>query len=317
MNLPKNYYWIPGFQDRYAMAYDTLHRKLHNNVYSFIYPGLKGRPVAIVSSTSGNFVLSDYGFKRDFHYTVLQRSVIESYNFKNRHAKTSGKVSKVRIDDDEDDDEQFVTAAINHQTQLTKGNTMNLPANYYWIPGFGNRYALREHTTGAGFMEAVFSFVSPGAKGLPIEVNIKHMMNGPSVTIARYVGGYKDTYTIKALMKLVADSPEYKKAQQAKKFRSNETSVCKPGCNSQCGCGSKGVAKAGGAGWIIGSVRSDTGHRSFSFSNDPKVHDTEASAYAEAERLARLNAGFRYVVLKTVREVVVGGVTVTDLSGSM
>ena len=184
---------------------------------------------------------------------------------------------------------------------------MNLPANYYWIPGFNNRYALQTQANGTDFIQAVYSFVRPGFNGKPVGVDVKHMMNGPSVTIARYVGGYKDTYTIKSLIKLVTGSPEYKKAQQAKKFEPVTS-----GCSGGCGCKSE-AKKVSGAGWIIGSDRSGAVGRSFSFANDPKIHDTEASAYAEAERLARSNAGTRYIVLKTVREVVVGGVTVTDL----
>lgn len=47
--------------------------------------------------------------------------------------------------------------------------------------------------------------------------------------------------------------------------------------------------------WIVGSM-SDNG--AFSVSARPVFHDTDAKAQAEAVRLAKLNAGTTYIVLR-------------------
>ncbi len=44
----------------------------------------------------------------------------------------------------------------------------------------------------------------------------------------------------------------------------------------------------------------------------PKVHDSEASAKTEAQRLATLNPGMSFVVLRVMASVVTGGVQWTD-----
>ena len=46
-----------------------------------------------------------------------------------------------------------------------------------------------------------------------------------------------------------------------------------------------------------------------SYSKTPKVHNTEAEARAEAERLAKKNVGVTLVVTKIIGSVVAGGVT--------
>jgi hypothetical protein len=46
-----------------------------------------------------------------------------------------------------------------------------------------------------------------------------------------------------------------------------------------------------------------------SYSKTPKVHNTEAEARAEAERLAKKNVGVILVVTKIIGSVVAGGVT--------
>ena len=56
--------------------------------------------------------------------------------------------------------------------------------------------------------------------------------------------------------------------------------------------------------FIIGS-KSQNG---FSFAQAPVIHNTEAEAKAEAERLARNNAGKTFVVMKVVGEVVANSV---------
>ena len=59
-----------------------------------------------------------------------------------------------------------------------------------------------------------------------------------------------------------------------------------------------------GKGWILGSVTNGV----FSFSQNPKLHLTEATANAEIERLARVNPGKTFVKVQVQAYVTAGGI---------
>ena len=179
---------------------------------------------------------------------------------------------------------------------------MNLPNNYLWIPGFEQRYAMK--ITDSGVEARVYSLVYPGHQGIPSALTSNWTSDGNTVALSPERGyTYKDTYRISALQKRVSDSKEYKALQKSKKATSNDFGCC-GGCHSD-----SAVQKAGEAGWIIGSK----GNSGLSFSTNPKIHPTERSAFAECERLAKLKPGTAYVVLKTVRQVVAGGLNITTM----
>lgn len=57
--------------------------------------------------------------------------------------------------------------------------------------------------------------------------------------------------------------------------------------------------------WIIGTRTADG---QYSFAVRPRIHETEASVNAEAERLARNNPGQTYVKVRLEGQVVAGGI---------
>lgn len=82
MQLPKNYYWIPGYENRYAMEYDPKNHYINSVVYSFVYPGWNGRPRSIESKGNSQYCLSKNGRKATFDVIHLKQMVTESIAFK-------------------------------------------------------------------------------------------------------------------------------------------------------------------------------------------------------------------------------------------
>lgn len=68
---------------------------------------------------------------------------------------------------------------------------------------------------------------------------------------------------------------------------------------------SKSPQAAPSKGWIIGSVNGNQ----FSFSSNPRVHDTENSVNTEIERLAKTNPGTKFVKVRIEAYVQAGGVS--------
>ena len=172
---------------------------------------------------------------------------------------------------------------------------MALPNGYFYIPGFGNRYAMKLNQSTGELDPVVYSLIYPGHGGTPWPVGDTSNFS-QRVSLSTQCGYGKISCLLDSLAASVYMSGEYKKARDAAKKASNTTE----GQDTSTAT----------AGWIIGSKGKDG---KLSFSAAPKVHTTEASAYTECERLARASAGKMFIVFKTVRQVVAGGVQVTDL----
>lgn len=77
MILPKNYYWIPGYENRYALYYDANENRFNNSVWSAIYPGCHDKLVALVpkSYSPKVYSLSKNGEKVTYTIELLQRQI--------------------------------------------------------------------------------------------------------------------------------------------------------------------------------------------------------------------------------------------------
>lgn len=71
------------------------------------------------------------------------------------------------------------------------------------------------------------------------------------------------------------------------------------------GSNSTNMGSVNSRGWIIGSVNGNQ----FSFSSNPRVHDTENSVNTEIERLAKTNPGTKFVKVRIEAYVQAGGVS--------
>ena len=79
----QDYFWIQGYEDRYALRYNFAEHKLCPYVYSFISPGFKGAPRAITPE-SGLYYLWKGGLKHSFSYHQLSKQVRESIQFQSK-----------------------------------------------------------------------------------------------------------------------------------------------------------------------------------------------------------------------------------------
>ena len=170
---------------------------------------------------------------------------------------------------------------------------MQLPQNFFWIPGYENRYAMYYSESEKTLAGAVYSFVYPGYQGKPRPIEAKS--NG-NYYLSK--GGWKEGYHRSVLLDIVKNSSAFKNAMKKPTFAQAAVAAL----NSSSSAQSKQC-------WIIGT---ETGG-ALSMSSMPRQHETEDSAYAEAERLATTHPGKTFIVFKAVRKVVVGGVQVTDL----
>jgi len=174
---------------------------------------------------------------------------------------------------------------------------MNLPINYYWIQGFEHKYALEWSPEIDSFKTNVFSFIYPGYYGKPKALTPK--ARDPVLKYALTVSYFKDTYPFSRLVDLTKSTKAFKIAMAVKQVVAERSDT--PTSTTLADSNSNGC-------WMIAKFSGDV----MQFSDNPKQHPTQASAYIEAERLAMANAGTKYVVVKTVRMVVAGGITAVD-----
>ena len=169
---------------------------------------------------------------------------------------------------------------------------MQLPNNFFWIPGYENRYAMVYYGSEQALAGAVYSFVYPGHQGKPRPIEAKG--NG-NFYLSK--GGRKEGYHRTVLQDIVKGSAAFKNAMKKTTTFAQAVAASNPAPTLPSAC------------WIIGTEVNGA----VSTNSNPALHRTEQSAYAEAQRLATTNPGKTFVVFKAVRKVVAGGIQVTDL----
>lgn len=162
---------------------------------------------------------------------------------------------------------------------------------------FQNRYAIVETVTGEYH---VMSLV----RGEPrLLQGIKDSTGKLSYSVAKTAGGYKDTLSQARLSNFMNQELRQNKIDPHSdlgRMIGNSRDVVWAGGYTPPRANAVASASAAelgfNGGFIIGSFRNNT----VSFASNPKVHPTQADAYAEAERLATRNPGIEFVVVKAV-----------------
>ena len=221
---------------------------------------------------------------------------------------------------------------------------MKLPENYYWIPGFEQRYALRRsHWLSQGtplkFHRAVYSFICPGAVGDPVILQTRSTRRGETVSLSHAPGHGKYTYCIDDLIKSTVDkiSPpvltpatkqhesrqniiaEIRRRMPPNADRTGERETTAQDIVSeirrtgrvapQSECSEERSSTQ--TQWIVGQIAEDG---SMTFQNHIELFYSEGDANAKAKRLTSVHKGLSFVVLKTVRKYVNSGIVTVDMA---
>lgn len=179
---------------------------------------------------------------------------------------------------------------------------MKLPPNFFYIPGFGNRYAVKANETYTGCDPVVYSLVAPGTHTPSIMRSVR-LERGAAVTIAARAGSYKQSHTIKSLIEKTMATSEFKLA--AIEYRRDVPASTAVTAVPHMQPAQRPV-------WVIATVTKGNGIVTFKFAQDPKQHTEIEAAYAEADRLATQNPGVEYAVFRNVRRVKSGGISRVD-----
>ena len=174
---------------------------------------------------------------------------------------------------------------------------MNLPVNYFWIPNYENRYAMRFDAVKGEIEHAVYSFVTPGWGGAPAPLTIKWTRTGNTVSLTSVTKTGKETHDVAWLANIVRRTDAYQKATRSNKVATKLghpiTDLHKP----------KKV-------WMIGIMKDDG---NISFSETPKQHTTREEAFKESEFLASVSPSQKFIIVETIRVVQASKLTITDL----
>ena len=173
---------------------------------------------------------------------------------------------------------------------------MDLPVNYFWIPNYENRYAMKLDPVTGDLERAVYSLVSPGWQGKPAPMTARWSRNGMKISLTAARKSYKNTYSIAWLASSVRNTDAYKKAvakpRPVTSRREPTPAPYKP----------KKV-------WMIGIMKDDG---NISFSETPKQHTTREEAFKESEFLASVSPSQKFVIVETIRVVAASKLTITE-----
>ena len=167
---------------------------------------------------------------------------------------------------------------------------MDLPVNYFWIPNYENRYAMRYDQCHCDLDSVVYSFVTPGYQGKPAPMTARWSRNGMMISLTAARKSYKSTYSIACQASYVRHTDAYKKAIGHPK--------------------STPVPYSPKKSWMIGIMKDDG---NISFSETPKQHTTREEAFKESEFLASVSPSQKFVIVETIRVVTASKLTITDL----
>jgi len=171
-----------------------------------------------------------------------------------------------------------------------------LPPNFFYIPEFNKRYAVKAKADYTGCEPMVYSLVAAGVR-TPQPMTTTRLERGLAVRLANYAGGRSRNRTVDSLIKATMAAITFQKAQKDY-ILSRAVPINRVDGSAAAGTS---VNKSEGK-WIIVNSSGVV----LEFFN-------ESHANNEAERLAKLKPGSVITIFKAVRKVVAGGVTVTEL----
>lgn len=221
---------------------------------------------------------------------------------------------------------------------------MKLPENYYWIPGFENRYALCHAASliigeriRRGFFSIVYSFIAPGRKGRPTRLTSTTTLQGETVSLIKNPGQNSSTYYIDDIIDSVirhskgrslapkwGDSRYDILDEVGKRMENRNATVIKSNLTTADDIMAEihrrqGVAREQTARqsecseersstqtlWVVGQLSEDN---KLSFPSKVESYTSEHDAEVKAAKLTSVHTGLSFVVLKTVRKYVNPGV---------
>jgi len=133
MELPVNFHWIPGYEQRYAMCVVPDSGNVIDRVYSANYPGaLKGSmiPIHPKSYSPQTFVLSKDGVKETFRLSHLQDLVCANIA---HHRRFRGTTTAEAASDVGRDEPEGVTRALNQAKMADEMGLAEVPEDRFWI----------------------------------------------------------------------------------------------------------------------------------------------------------------------------------------
>jgi len=172
---------------------------------------------------------------------------------------------------------------------------MTLPENFFYIPGFGNRYAVKATETYSGVHNDIYSLVYPGATEPVVLPTKSHSKFGEIVRIAKYAGTDKQSFIVDSLVGLVLDSHGFKATQR--EYQGQTAAKQEPSAEKR---------------WFI--ISRDEGEFGLiDLYNDRPEYETEERANDDAKDLAEESPGKEFYVVTTIRKFVLQSMTVTEL----
>ena len=151
MNLPVDFHWIPGYENRYAMCVSPDSGVVIDQVYSAAYPGAtKGMMITLQpkSYSPKTFVLSKAGGKETFRLSHLQKLVLG--NIANRR-RFRGTTTAEAASDVGRDEPEGVTRALNQAKMADEmGLPQSMPSEKCWMVGWRDGDDIRFDRSGSG-----------------------------------------------------------------------------------------------------------------------------------------------------------------------
>ena len=209
---------------------------------------------------------------------------------------------------------------------------MQLPKNYFWIPGYVHRYALRFIPDRREFENNVYSFIYPGAKGVPTALRCDDSGMRPLYTLRDFFSNSKDRFTFDEIIsstmagqpftslygrKITGGAPTIEEddafddsLRSARRRNDADDEFRIRSANFDTAVSTLPKAKGNTSVWMIGTIESNG---LIEFTPHSMQYATEKAAYDAAEESAQEFAGTEFVVVKAVRTVKAASVCIVDL----
>jgi len=294
---PTDYFWVPGYEGRYALFYNQKLNRLDQAVFSFVYPGYLGSPTRIWAKNNQHGLTGVYALRPSngwqpvtWTLAALVRMVQESVAYIRARRQPAAKAKKA------------VPAAMPAPT---------LPKNFFWIIGYEGRYALQYLPSSKELIKSVYSFTYPGDVGVPVALSYAYLRGDePIYYLSKY--GSKLSYSFTDLAWYVKQSSAFINSVK----QVNTTPAGKSFADAASNAGRNEPNTEGKASWVIGYVRPGAPAELKMVLCQLGViqrFGSEAEASATAESCAKNGPGNTYTVFKATHQFQTGAVTRSEL----